>query len=87
MSLKEFGNGVALVYRIVVSVLVEGALGWAMFADWIKVASGEERRQKQKEMKNFNLNDPFALFISVCNKDVTEGGVIEHASRNGRGRG
>jgi uncharacterized oligopeptide transporter (OPT) family protein len=38
MSLGEIGNGVALGIRIGVSVLVEGALGWAMFVDWIKVA-------------------------------------------------
>jgi hypothetical protein len=51
MSLEEFGNGVDLVYRITVSVLVKGALGWARFADGIKVDIGEEHRLKQKEMK------------------------------------
>ena len=51
MSLKEIGNGVVLGNRIGMSVLVEGALGWAMLDDWIKVPNGEERGQKQKEMK------------------------------------
>ena len=41
----------ALGNRIGVSVLVEGALGWAMFADWVKVTKGGERGEEPKEMK------------------------------------
>ena len=49
--MEEIVNGMALENRIGVSVLVEGAFGWAMSADWIKVARGDECRQDQKEMK------------------------------------
>ena len=47
------------------SVLVEGALGWAMLDDWIKVPDGEERGQKQKEMKKAILKGPFIPFVSL----------------------
>ena len=65
MSLKEIGNGVVLGNRIGMSVLVEGALGWAMLDDWIKVPDGEERGQKQKEMKKAILKGPFIPFVSL----------------------
>jgi hypothetical protein len=65
MSLKEIGNGVVLGNRIGMSVLVEGALGWAMLDDWIKVPNGEERGQKQKEMKKAILKGPFIPFVSL----------------------
>ena len=51
MSLKEIGNGVVLGNRIGMSVLVEGALGWAMLDDWVKVTKGGERGEEPKEMK------------------------------------
>jgi hypothetical protein len=65
MSLKEIGKGVVLGNRIGMSVLVEGALGWAMLDDWIKVPDGEEHGQKQKEMKKAILKGPFIPFVSL----------------------
>ena len=70
MSLKEICNGVVLGNRIGMSVLVEGALGWAMLDDWIKLPNDEERGQKQKEMrkemKKAILKGPFIPFVSLC---------------------
>ena len=51
--------------RIGVFVLVEGALGWEMFVDWIKVAKSGEHMQKPKEMKKVNLKYPFVPFVSL----------------------
>jgi uncharacterized oligopeptide transporter (OPT) family protein len=65
MSLKEIGNGVVLGNRIGMSVLVGGALGWAMLDDWIKVPNGEECGQKQKEMEKAILKGPFIPFVSL----------------------
>lgn len=64
-ELARIVNGVALGDRIGVSVLGEGGLLWAMFADWIKVAKGKECRQKQKEVRKVNLKDLFVPFVSL----------------------
>ena len=53
--MEEIVNRVAFRNRIGASVLVEGSLGWAMIADWVKVAKCGECRQKLKEMKKMNL--------------------------------
>ena len=49
--MDEIVNGMTLENRMGVSVLVEAAFGWAMSADWVEVARGDECRQDQKEMK------------------------------------
>ena len=51
--------------RIGVSVLVEGALRWAMFANWVKVAKDGECGQKTKEMKKVVLKGPFIPLVSL----------------------
>jgi hypothetical protein len=63
--LEEIVNGVVLGNRIGVSVLVEGALRWAIFADWVKVAKDGKQGQKPKEMKKVNLKGPFVPFVSL----------------------
>ena len=56
--MEEIVNGMSLGNKIRVSVLVAGALGWAMFAGLVKVAKGGESRLKPKEMKKVILKGP-----------------------------
>ena len=46
MSLEEIVNGMSLGNRIGVSVLVEGALGWAMFAGLTKEENAGRNQRK-----------------------------------------
>ena len=64
MSLEEIVNRVVLGNRIGVSVLVEGALRWAMFADWVKVAKDGKHGQKPNEKNRLLLESP--LFLLSC---------------------
>jgi hypothetical protein len=63
--LEKIVNGLSLGNRIGVSVLVDRALGWAMFAGLVKVAKGGECRLKPKEMKKVILKGPFVPFVSL----------------------
>jgi hypothetical protein len=63
--MEEIVNGMLLGNRFGVSVLVKGALGWAMFAGLVKVAKGGESRLKPKEMKKVILKGPFVPFVSL----------------------
>jgi hypothetical protein len=88
LSLEGIVNGVVLGNRNGVSALVEGALGWAMSAARVKMSIGDELRQKEKELKKIVVKGFFHSFCpSPCGKGVTEGGVIEHARRNDKGKG
>ena len=63
--MEEIVNRKVLGNRIGVSVLTEGPLRWAMFADWVKEAKDGKCRQKPEEMKMVILKGPFVPFVAL----------------------